>query len=107
MGATNIAMHMPRGVYGRIAPRSGMAWKKHTDVGAGVVDADYRGDIGVVIFNHSKERLDIAVHDRVAQLILEKNCMGEQVQEVDDLDTTARGASGYGSTGFGGVVQMQ
>ncbi len=142
---TNIAMRMPNGVYGRIAPRftcfsalthieppsryfldipsyqsviniciicfvfdrtrSGLACKNHIDCGAGVIDADYRGDIGVILFNHGKERLEVKLHDRVAQLILERHMVGEVVKEVDDLDATERGASGYGSTGFGGEMK--
>lgn len=46
------------GTYGRVAPRSGLAWKKHIDVGAGVIDEDYRGPVGVVLFNHGKEDLE-------------------------------------------------
>lgn len=51
---TGLQIKCPVGTYGRIAPRSGLAWKSHIDVGAGVVDADYRGDVGVVLFNHNK-----------------------------------------------------
>ena len=49
---TDLAVVIPDGCYGRIAPRSGFSWKKHTDIGAGVIDADYRGNIGIVVFNH-------------------------------------------------------
>ena len=55
---TGISIKMPPGVYGRVAPRSGLAWKKHIDVGAGVIDADYRGNVGVVLFNHGEEDLE-------------------------------------------------
>jgi deoxyuridine 5'-triphosphate nucleotidohydrolase len=96
---------MPEGVYGRVAPRSGLAWKNHIDVGAGVIDADYRGDIGVVLFNHGSEALEVKLHDRVAQLILERHMMGEEVKEVADLDETERGSGGYGSTGFGAAIE--
>ena len=51
-------MKIPTTCYGRIAPRSGLAWKKHIDVGAGVIDADYRGNVGVVLFNHGKEDME-------------------------------------------------
>ena len=50
---TDIAISIPKTYYGRIAPRSSMAWKKHSDIGAGVIDSDYRGNIGVVIINLS------------------------------------------------------
>jgi deoxyuridine 5'-triphosphate nucleotidohydrolase len=85
--------------------RSGLACKNHIDCGAGVIDADYRGDIGVILFNHGKEPLEVKLHDRVAQLILERHMVGEELKEVDDLDVTERGASGYGSTGFGSEIK--
>eukprot|EP01084_Bolivina_argentea_P250673 420101_1 len=50
LAKTDIAMAIPEGCYGRIAPRSGLAWKHHIDIGAGVIDADYRGNVGVVMF---------------------------------------------------------
>ena len=69
---TGISIAVPDGCYGRLAPRSGLAVKKYIDVGAGVIDADYRGEIGVVLFNHSEEDFQIKQGDRIAQLILEK-----------------------------------
>src|SRR6056300_313294 len=66
--ATDLSIAVPEGCYGRIAPRSGLSWKKHTDIGAGVIDMDYRGPVGVVIFNHADTDLKIEVGDRVAQL---------------------------------------
>ncbi len=95
---TDIAVKIPEGHYGRVAPRSGMTVKKGTDVGAGVIDEDYRGNIGVVLFNHTDENLEIAHGDRVAQLIIEKIATPEVV-EVPDLDQTGRGTAGFGSTG--------
>ena len=98
---TDIARAIPPGYYGRVAPRSGLAVKHHIDVGAGVIDADYRGNVGVVLFNHSDEEFKVTKGDRVAQLILEK-IITPAVVEVEDLDAlgaTARGAGGYGSTG--------
>lgn len=97
---TDLAIVCPEGTYGRIAPRSGLAWKKHVDVGAGVIDADYRGPVGVVLFNHADEDLVVEVGDRVAQLVLERIVIPE-VLEVDELDETERGAGGFGSTGVG------
>ena len=55
-----------------LAPRSGLAVRKYIDVGAGVIDADYRGEIGVVLFNHSEDDFQVKQGDRIAQLILEK-----------------------------------
>jgi dUTP pyrophosphatase len=96
---TDIAMAIPLGYYGRVAPRSGLAAKHHIDVGAGVIDADYRGAVGVVLFNHAETDYEIAKGDRVAQLVITK-IDTPQVIEVDDLDDTVRGEGGFGSTGF-------
>ena len=65
-------MAFPLGCYGRIAPRSGLALKKFIDVGAGVIDADYRGELGVILFNFGNEDFVINQGDKVAQLIFEK-----------------------------------
>ena len=97
---TDLAMVIPLGHYGRIAPRSGFSWKKHTDIGAGVIDADYRGNVGVVIFNHSDEDNNVSQGDRVAQLIIEQ-ISTPVVEDVEgDLDDTERGEGGFGSTGM-------
>jgi dUTP pyrophosphatase len=98
---TDLAMVIPETCYGRIAPRSGLAWKKHVDIGAGVIDADYRGNVGVVMFNHADEDLLVSRGDRVAQLVLERICMADVVEvgEDQELDETERGAGGFGSTG--------
>ena len=55
MVSTGLSMAIPQGYYGRVAPRSSLAWKNHIDVGAGVIDSDYRGEVKVILFNHSKE----------------------------------------------------
>lgn len=96
--ATDLSIACPAGTYGRIAPRSGLAVKKGIDVGAGVVDADYRGPVGVVLFNFGTEDFVVNKGDRIAQLVLEKICMAD-VEEVPELDETPRGAGGFGSTG--------
>jgi dUTP pyrophosphatase len=95
---TDISIMLPANTYGRIAARSGLALKHHLDVGAGVIDPDYRGPVGVVLFNHSEKDYKIEVGDRVAQLILEMAKV-VQVEEVQTLPETERGTSGYGSTG--------
>lgn len=98
---TDLSMVIPDGCYGRIAPRSGLAWKKHIDVGAGVIDADYRGNVGVVLFNHGAEDLEVKPGDRVAQLILERYAVFpiEEVEAGQELPSSERGAGGFGSTG--------
>lgn len=99
---TGLYIAIPDGYYGRIAPRSGMSWKNHTDIGAGVIDSDYRGEIGIVIFNHADQDLEINMHDRVAQLVIEKiNTNLLKQVKFDELDDTLRGADGFGSTGIG------
>jgi dUTP pyrophosphatase len=81
-----------------VAPRSGLALKKGIDVGAGVVDADYRGELGVVLFNLSEDDVQFAAGDKIAQLILERIPDALEVAYVDDLDNTDRGAGGFGSS---------
>mmetsp|Transcript_27786 Transcript_27786/g.35754 ORF Transcript_27786/g.35754 Transcript_27786/m.35754 type:complete len:96 (+) Transcript_27786:471-758(+) len=68
------------------------------DCGAGVVDADYRGNVGVVLFNFGSEDFEVSIGDRIAQLILEQISMVPAVQ-VDELTETERGVGGFGSTG--------
>ncbi|XP_003969884.2 deoxyuridine 5'-triphosphate nucleotidohydrolase, mitochondrial isoform X2 [Takifugu rubripes] len=95
---TDIQIAVPHGCYGRVAPRSGLAAKYFIDVGAGVVDEDYRGNVGVVLFNFGKETFEVKKGDRIAQLVCEKICYPELLEQTT-LDETARGAGGFGSTG--------
>jgi hypothetical protein len=76
--------------------------KKGIQVGAGVVDADYRGPVSVVLFNLGDDDLIVQPGDRIAQLILEQIVMAP-VEEVDELDVTVRGDGGFGSTGVEGM----
>ena len=96
--STGLAFAIPVGNYGRIAPRSGLAAKHSIDVGAGVIDADYRGEVKVLLFNFSDKDFGISSGDRIAQMIIEKYSLTELV-EVKDLESTERGAGGFGSTG--------
>ena len=68
-------------------------------MGAGVVDADYRGPVGVLLFNHSDADFAVRPGDRVAQMVLERVATPEVAEVDDDLDGTARGQGGCGSTG--------
>ena len=70
--STGVSMAIPVGNYGRVAPRSGLACKHFIDVGAGVIDADYRGEVKVLLFNLGQEDFQVAEGDRIAQLIIEK-----------------------------------
>ena len=94
---TGLAIAIPPDCYGRVAPRSGLALKKFIDVGAGVIDSDYRGELGVVLFNFGKEDFVVNMGDRIAQLIFEK-IKTPKIKELDSLEGTGRGAQGYGST---------
>ena len=69
---TDISIAVPEGTYGRVAPRSGLASKHGIDVGAGVIDADYRGPVKVLLFNLGGEAFEVGVGERVAQLVLER-----------------------------------
>ncbi|KAI1849240.1 hypothetical protein JX266_005201 [Neoarthrinium moseri] len=95
---TDIAIAVPAGTYGRVAPRSGLASKNFIDTGAGVIDADYRGPVKVLLFNHGEADFKVAEGDRVAQLIIERIYTPEVV-EVAELEASVRGAGGFGSTG--------
>ena len=95
---TGVSVSMPNGTYGRIAPRSGLAARHSISVGAGVVDADYRSTLKVILFNHSDADFRFSKGDRIAQLILEKIAT-PLVVVVDELDATERGEGGFGSTG--------
>lgn len=88
-----------RGVYGRIAPRSGLAFKHGIDVLAGVIDAGYRGVVGVVLLNTDKENsYQIKQGDRIAQIIIE-NCHNLLFVETESLSNSNRSTGGFGSSG--------
>jgi dUTP pyrophosphatase len=97
--STGISIQLPPGVYGRVAPRSGLAVKNGLQVGAGVIDPDYTGEIKIVIFNHDDNPFVIKPGYRIAQLILEC-CETPEVEEVTQVDDTERGEGGFGSTGY-------
>lgn len=98
--STDISVVVPIGTYGRVAPRSGLAVKHGISTGAGVIDADYRGEVKVVLFNHSKKDFEIKKGDRIAQLVLER-IVNASIKEIsaEELDQTTRGEGGFGSTG--------
>ncbi|OAA73473.1 dUTP pyrophosphatase [Cordyceps fumosorosea ARSEF 2679] len=100
---TDISIAVPSDTYGRIAPRSGLASKHFIDTGAGVIDADYRGPVKVLLFNHGEADYAIAEGDRVAQLVLER-IVTPEVVEVQELQESVRGAGGFGSTGYNGTT---
>ncbi|KAL7716723.1 Deoxyuridine 5'-triphosphate nucleotidohydrolase [Entamoeba marina] len=93
-----ISIEIPTSCYGRVAPRSSLTFNYGIDVGGGVIDEDYRGEIKVILFNHSNEIFNGKKGDRIAQLIIEKieNC---SVVQVHDLSDTQRNQNGFGSSG--------
>jgi dUTP pyrophosphatase len=95
---TGLAVAIPPGFYGRVAPRSGLAAKHGLDVLSGVIDSDYRGEILCLLYNTGDEMIVMPAGTKICQLILEKISMPEAAWVVD-LDETARGAGGFGSTG--------
>lgn len=95
---TGLAVAIPYGFYGRVAPRSGLAAKHGLDVLAGVIDSDYRGELCCLLYNTSDSQIELPAGSKVCQLIIEKIVTPEATW-VNDLDETARGAGGFGSTG--------
>jgi dUTP pyrophosphatase len=98
MVPTGLKMAFPKGTYGRIAPRSGLALKQHIHIMAGVVDRGYRGEVKIIVRNMSGyDAWHISKGDAIAQMILER-IETPPVQEVQSLDETDRAEGGFGST---------
>ena len=97
---TGISIALPVGFEAQVRPRSGLAAKHGVTVAnaPGTVDADYRGEIGVILINLSKEPFRISRGMRIAQLVVARHARAVW-REVSELDRTARGAGGFGSTG--------
>ena len=95
---TGLAVAVPEGYYGRVAPRSGLATNQGLDVLAGVIDADYRGEVGCLLYNAGDEPIRLPAQSKICQLIVERIITPEPVW-VDDLGATERGGGGFGSTG--------
>ena len=97
---TGIKIALPEGYEAQIRPRSGLAYKHGITVlnSPGTIDADYRGDVGVLLINHGREAFTIEDGMRVAQMVVAQYSQFEW-ESVEDLDETARGTGGFGSTG--------
>lgn len=97
---TGLALAIPAGFEGQVRPRSGLALKKGVSLvnSPGTIDADYRGEVGIIIINHGQEAVTITPGERIAQLIIAPVVRAEFV-EVDALDATRRSAGGFGHTG--------
>lgn len=103
--ATGLAVAIPPGFEIQVRPRSGLALKHGISVpnAPGTIDSDYRGELKVILINHGQERFAILRGDRIAQLVLAPVTRASWLK-VDELDDTARGEGGFGSTG--GVVSL-
>ena len=98
--ATGLALAIPPGFEIQVRPRSGLALKHGIGVpnAPGTIDSDYRGELKVILINHGPEPFAIRIGDRVAQLVLAP-VVRAAWEETENLDETARGAGGFGSTG--------
>ena len=97
---TGISVAIPSDVEIQIRPRSGLAAKSSISVlnTPGTIDSDYRGELKIILFNHSKEEFVVRNNDRIAQMVL-MPVLKIDFEEVDDLPDTLRGSGGFGSTG--------
>ena len=97
---TGISIAIPENTEVQVRPRSGLAAKSSISVlnTPGTIDSDYRGEIKIILFNHSKEEFIINNNDRIAQMVLMPIIKAE-FEEVEDLPKTLRGSGGFGSTG--------
>ena len=97
---TGIAVAIPEGYEGQVRPRSGLALKHGIGMlnGPGTIDADYRGEIGVILFNFSDTPFAVHRGDRIAQMVIAK-LERARFEQVETLSSTARGAGGFGHTG--------
>ena len=97
---TGVAIALPPGFEGQVRPRSGLAWSRGVTIlnAPGTIDADYRGEIKVLLVNLGQAEVTILPGERVAQLVVARHARAE-LMVVDSLDETKRGAGGYGSTG--------
>lgn len=97
---TGLQMQIPVGYEAQVRPRSGLALKNKVTVlnTPGTIDAGYRGDVGVILMNHSSEDFEIKKGDRIAQLVIAKHETPE-IEEVEELDSSERGEGGFGHTG--------
>ena len=97
---TGLFIELPEGYEAQVRPRSGLAYKKGITVlnSPGTIDADYRGEIGVILVNLSSEEFIIKDGERIAQMVISKHEQANWI-EVETLEETERGVGGFGSTG--------
>lgn len=94
---TGLAIEIPPGCYGRIAPRSGLAVKHGIDTLAGVIDPDFRGELQVLLINLGQQPVSFDAGARIAQLIIERAACADFIW-IEELSATERGGGGFGST---------
>ncbi|MCC3303920.1 dUTP diphosphatase [Sneathiella sp. HT1-7] len=104
---TGFKMALPRGYEAQVRPRSGLALKKGITLpnSPGTIDADYRGEVGIILMNAGKETFVIERGDRIAQMVIVPVIQAGW-REVETLDETARGEGGFGSTGVAEVEEV-
>lgn len=97
---TGLAIEIPPGLEVQVRPRSGLAAKHGVTVlnAPGTIDADYRGEVQVLLVNHGREPFRVAVGDRIAQLVV-SSVVRVEVEVVDEVTASRRGAGGFGHTG--------
>jgi len=97
---TGLHIALPQGLEAQVRPRSGLAYKHGITVlnSPGTIDADYRGDVGVILINHGQEAFEVAPGDRIAQLVVARYERFDWTP-VESLDETVRGAGGFGHSG--------
>ncbi len=95
--STGITLAIPNGYSGQLAARSGLATKYSIQIGAGIIDSDYRGEIKILLFNHGQENFEIHIGDSIGQLIIHRILLPDLI-ECNSLDITLRGHKGFGSS---------
>lgn len=97
---TNIAVEIPKGYFGAVYARSGLSTKKglRPSTCVSVIDSDYRGEIGLPVYNDSDNYQTIQPHERISQMVIQPY-IAPELEEVDELDETDRGEKGFGSSG--------
>lgn len=98
---TGIILELPPGIEGQVRPRSGLALKHGITClnSPGTIDADYRGEVGVILINHGREPFTVRRGERIAQLVLGRVVQGDLELTLEPIDETERGAGGFGHTG--------
>jgi dUTP pyrophosphatase len=98
---TGVAVELPRGTEAQVRPRSGLALKHAVTVlnSPGTIDCGYRGEVGVILINHGRQRFEVHQGMKIAQLVITP-CLSVEVKDVPELDDSVRGQGGFGSTGM-------